>query len=104
MFSDRYGFVVIMGMGGLGFILWLVACGLLYDRRWAIGCGVAFVGLGLCGVACASIVIGCLPGNWHRCLCDGEDHSENRQPYQHNYAIVPQKHLTNTHYWGTVIT
>jgi hypothetical protein len=38
-------------------------------------------------------MIGCLPWSWHRCLCDGEEHSENCQPFQHNSEIVPSRNL-----------
>jgi hypothetical protein len=33
-------------------------------------------------------------------LCDGEEHSDNRQSFQHNSEIVPQKYLDRAHLMG----
>jgi hypothetical protein len=40
-------------------------------------------------------VIGCHPGSWHRCMCNGQDHSVYRQNFPHNSANVSQKVLGN---------
>ncbi len=94
-FNDRYGILCICGGFVVGFILWMAGgWRLFYNQRDRLGLCMAGSGLVVAGISFTSVVIGCLPGSWHKCLCDGEDHSDNRQTFQHNTENVSQKLLT----------
>ncbi len=95
-FGDTYGGLIIVFASFFGCGLIIPTTGLLWRNShsclgWilAVICSlILFFGIG-------SAFIGCLPGSWHRCLCDGEEHSENRQTLPHNPVIVLQKYIDN---------
>jgi hypothetical protein len=79
-FGDNYGGLIITILSLVGFVLICPASVRLWDNRpdflgWtlAIISGCALL------LAIFSGAIGCLPGSWHKCLCDGEEHAEYRQ-------------------------
>ena len=103
-FADAYGIGLILGtlfgcipLGGCGLIL-------ISKGRLRVGWSLTVAALLLDVAACASGIIGCLPGSWHKCLCDGEEHSNDSQPFQHNWKIVQQKLLTLSSFRYTVIS
>ena len=101
--GDVYGGILAPGIFILSCAFAWLTGGALCDGKtglaWIFGilsaiCLFLTLGMGL---------IGCLPWNWPRCLCDGEDHSENRQSFPHNSVIVQQKLLTRDDFRYTVI-
>jgi len=76
-FADRYGPILIVSsfLAIVPFGFW--GCEMAHRRaNWWAGLwwGMALL-CGLLGTGSGSI--GCLPWDWHRCLCDGQNHSEN---------------------------
>lgn len=102
-FADIYGGVLV-GVGTfLTFTLIVVSTPILTIKFWTTGRGSRLGWILLClafimlVLSAGSAFIGCLPSNWNRCLCDGEEHSEYRQTIQHNpnsIADLPYKRLT----------
>jgi IS1 family transposase len=93
-FADSYGILCIfIGYILTGLFIWLGADRIDSGRRCS---GLLLIGLGIScdGLATVSMMIGCLPGSWHDCLCDGEQHSEYRQHSKHDGENVSQKLLT----------
>ena len=86
-FADSYGTVCIfvaliasIPISALGLIL--------TDEGWLrVGRCVFILGLILNISACTSGIIGCLPWDWHRCLCDSQKHSQNQVFHIHSGAF-----------------
>ncbi len=79
-FDDSYGMLCICFCFFLtGLAGWGVVC--LHDGKLWRGWLLIVFGAVFDGLAITTLIIGCLPGSWHRCLCDGEEHSEYRQTY-----------------------
>jgi hypothetical protein len=90
-FTDRYGLIVIFGT-------WLIAIFSAFPlvsltergyRRTAVCIFASLMIAGILGAA--SGLIGCLPWDWHRCLCDGQEHSEYHQTLQHDGGNVSRQ-------------
>lgn len=100
-FADSYGLGCIV----LGYCLCVVFAG------WGTGrlldgfrlSGSLLFCLGVCCnvLATGSVIVGCLPWDWGRCLHDGQEHSHNSG--FHSAINVSQKHLTSYKYCNTVI-
>lgn len=92
-FGDRYGLVSVFSMYAFCGGFWWIALGRIWSGNRKSGWALLLLGtlIGLCGAM--SGAIGCLPWNWGKCLSDGQEHSEYRQTFQHNPAIVPHKYL-----------
>lgn len=83
-FGDVYGGLLVMGGTFLGFgSLWGAAIVLAYRPRSVWGWILAAIAASILFLTIVSGAIGCLPGDWHKCSCDGQEHSENRQTFQH---------------------
>ncbi len=87
-FADTYGLPCIalalfsaIPLGGWG--LRRVSNG----KRWS-GWSLVALALALDIGACGSGIIGCLPWDWNRCLCNTEGHEQHRQVLEHNGDIV----------------
>ena len=99
--GDIYGGVLVAAGTFLGFSLCGAAAFILTvqilsnGRAGWLGYSLAIFGAVVLFLIIGTGIIGCLPNNWHRCLCDGEDHSEYRQPFQHDGGNVPQSGLWN---------
>jgi len=72
----------------IAFVL-IVAGGLLIDSKRKTGWSLLIAGLVLDVVVTASGLIGCLPWDWHRCLTDGQEHSQRQELH------IPPHQLTN---------
>jgi hypothetical protein len=57
-------------------------------RRLAIGLAVSALLLNI--LATSSGIIGCLPWDWNKCLCDRQQYSEYSQTFQHDAENVSQ--------------
>jgi hypothetical protein len=87
--GDVYGSVIAVAGIMLGLSLVAVVSWIFFDNTRSR--------LGWIPVALAAVIlfltigtgfIGCLPWDWGRCLCDGEDHTENSQTDQHSNSIA----------------
>jgi hypothetical protein len=100
-FGDRYGLICIcMAYLVSGILIWCAVAD--FDRRRSHFRGWLFIAasLALNLASSCSVIIGCLPWNWWRCLHDGQDHSQN----DHLHGInVTQKYLTANVYCNTFI-
>jgi hypothetical protein len=94
--GDVYG-GLILGAGifvGIGFECWAVAVFCGRGSTWH-GWILAVISTLILGVTIASADIGCFPGSWHRCLCDQQDHSEQREPIHRDGKKVAQAKIEN---------
>jgi hypothetical protein len=88
--GDIYGGILVIVGAFLGFGLIAPVAGLLWrDRRSRLGWLLAAIAAIVLFLTIGSGAIGCLPGSWHKCLCDGQDHSEYRQTFEHDGGNVP---------------
>jgi hypothetical protein len=90
-FDDTYGVLLTLAMlfGGVGFGCWGGCIWFDDGPRWEQWFLVVIaICLFLGGVL--SGVIGCLPGSWHRCLCDDQQHSEQREQVHRGGEKVAQ--------------
>jgi len=68
---------------------------------WHSGIALAAIGFALVCGSLMSLIIGCLPWNWWRCLHDGQEHSQ--RDVFHGGNNVSQKYLTNLYLCNTLI-
>jgi hypothetical protein len=75
----------------------LIFCGTgrVYEGQKLSGWGIIALGLVLDCAACGSGAIGCLPWDWHRCLCDQEQRSEQREPIHRDAETLAQSQIAN---------
>jgi hypothetical protein len=80
-FADDYGVgCIVLGMVSVG-ILTFWGCDRLYNGHQWSGWGIMALALTIGLASAVSGSIGCLPWDWHRCLCDDQQHSEQRDQF-----------------------
>ena len=94
--GDVYGGLIeVSGIFvGIGFECWAVAVFCLWGNKRS-GWVLAGISAAILGVTIASAVIGCFPGSWHKCLCDGQEHSERSEPVHRDGKTLAQSQIAN---------